>query len=266
MRVLVVEDEPMAQKALVRNIEKRYPQMQVVGCTGSVEETVRWIEEHSAANGAGMHGGWGGADNGADVIFMDVELADGNCFEIFRRVDINAKVIMTTAYDSYAIKAFEAGSLDYLLKPISPEDLDRAVGRVLQSTRPPQDIASTLRAADEDQKKCRERFIVRFNDRIVPVKVEDIAYFYSEEKCNFLCTLEGKKYIVDSSLDIIADELPQKDFFRISRGSIISVHAIQSIVKQPSGRLLIVSDPQADFEMTVSRSRVEDFLTWLRGS
>lgn len=266
MRVLLVEDEPMAQKALARNIEKRYPQMQIVGCTGSVEDTVRWIEEHSSGNGAGMHGGWNGTDNGADVIFMDVELADGNCFEIFRRVDITAKVIMTTAYDSYAIKAFEAGSIDYLLKPISPEDLDRAVNRVLQASRPQQDIASALREADNAEKKCRERFIVRFNDRIVPVKVEDIAYFYSEEKCNYLSTLDGKKYIVDSSLDVIAEDLPHKDFFRISRGCIISIHAISSIVKQPNGRLVIVSGPPAGFDLTVSRSRVDDFLSWLKGA
>lgn len=265
MRVLIVEDEPMAQKALARNIESRYPQMRIVGCTASVEETVRWIMEHSSADGAGMHGGWNGPDNGADVIFMDVELADGNCFEIFRRVDITAKVIMTTAYDSYAIKAFEAGSIDYLLKPVSPEDLDRAVGRVLKDSRPVQDIASVLRAADEEEKKCRERFIVRLNDRIVPVKVEDIAYFYSEEKYSFLRTLEGKKFIVDSPLDSIADELPEKDFFRISRSCIISVKTIQSIVKQANGRLLILSDPPAGFEMIVARARVEDFMSWLRG-
>mgnify|MGYP004515425547 FL=1 len=259
MKVLIVEDEVMARKALARTLESRYPQMRVVGCTGSVAETVQWLNEHSA-NGAGMHGGWM-PDNGADVIFMDVELSDGNCFEIFRQVQITAKVIMTTAYDSYAIKAFEAGSLDYLLKPVSPADLDRAVSRVLRSGGVPADFGSVLRAVDEG--RHRERFIVRLNDRIVPVKVEDIAYFCSEEKSNFLCTFTGRKYIVDSSLDIIADELPEKTFFRISRSCIISVKAIQSIVKQASGRLLIISEPPAGFEMTVSRARVDDFMSWL---
>lgn len=259
MKVLIVEDEIMARKALERTLESRYPQMRVVGCTGSVAETVQWLNEHSA-NGAGMHGGWA-QDNGADVIFMDVELSDGNCFEIFRQVPITAKVIMTTAYDSYAIKAFEAGSLDYLLKPISPSDLDRAVNRVLQSTSPTADFGSVLRTIDEGRHK--ERFIVRFNDRIVPVKVDDIAYFCSEEKCNFLYTFDGKRYVIDSSLDIIADELPEKGFFRISRSCIISVKAIQSIVKQANGRLLIVPDPPAEFEIAVSRARVDDFMAWL---
>lgn len=260
MRVLIVEDEIMAQRSLSRTLESRYPQMQVVGCTRSVAGTVDWLREHSSENGAGMHGGWT-QDSGVDVIFMDVELEDGDCFEIFRQVDIRAKVIMTTAYDSYAIKAFEAGSIDYLLKPIGPEELDRAVSRVQRESRESQDFGSLLRALD--QGKQRERFIVRMNDRIVPVKIEDIAYFYSEEKCNFLCTFDGKRYIVDSSLDIIAGELPSKTFFRISRSCIISIKAIQSIVKQAGGRLLIVSEPAADFEMTVSRSRVDDFMVWI---
>ena len=104
---------------------------------------------------------------------------------------------------------------------------------------------------------------MRLNDRIVPVKVEDIAYFCSEEKSNFLYTFDGKKYVMDSSLDIIADELPEKGFFRISRSCIISVRAIQSIIKQANGRLQIVPDPPAEFEITVSRARVDDFMTWL---
>ena len=127
-----------------------------------------WLREHSSENGAGMHGGWT-QESGVDVIFMDVELEDGDCFEIFRQVDIRAKVIMTTAYDSYAIKAFEAGSVDYLLKPISPEDLDRAVNRVIRDSRGSQDFSQVLQALESGKQK--ERFIVRMNDRIVPVAV-----------------------------------------------------------------------------------------------
>ncbi len=246
MRVLIVEDEIMAQKALCRTIEKRFPQMQVIACTGSVAQTVEWLQEHE--------------DNAPDVIFMDVELSDGNCFEIFRQVKVTSKVIMTTAYDSYAIKAFEAGSVDYLLKPIDPADLDRAVNRVMQSGY--KQNVDTITLAGEPA-SVKERFIVRVNDRIVPVKVEDIAFFYSEEKNNFLRTMDGKTFVTDSSLDIIANELPSKTFFRISRGCIISIKAIQSIVKQVNGCLLIVSDPAADFKMTVSRARVDDFMQWL---
>lgn len=246
MRVLIVEDEIMAQKALKRIVESRYPQMKVIACTQGVSQTVDFLKEHE--------------NDAPDVIFMDVELADGNCFEIFRQIKVTSKVIMTTAYDSYAINAFEAGSVDYLLKPINHSDLDRAVGRVLQAEHK-QDIDTALGV--HDAKMVKERFIVRLNDRIVPVKVDDIAFFYSEEKNNFLRTTDGKTYVTDSSLDIIAGELPQQTFFRISRSCIVSVKAIQSIVKQVNGCLLIVSDPEADFKMTVSRSRVDDFMQWI---
>ena len=257
MRVLIVEDEEMARKSLIRSLEKNYPQIQIVGCTGSVAETVSWLRRHSS-NGAGVHGGWND-DSGVDIIFMDVELSDGNCFEIFKQTEIKAKVIMTTAYDVYAIKAFEAGSIDYLLKPINPADLDRAIRRAMER---PTDINAIIRQLGLGEEKKKERLIVKINDRIVPVRIDEIAYFYSEEKSNFLCTFANKRYIVDSSLDIIADELPET-FFRISRGCIVSIRAIQSIVKQANGRMLVIADPAAGFEMTVSRARADDFLAWI---
>ena len=114
-----------------------------------------------------------------------------------------------------------------------------------------------------NHKDYKERYIVRFNDRIVPLKVADIAYIYSEEKNNYLVTMDEHRYIIDSSLDVIGEELDPKKFFRISRGCIVSMQAIISIIKQVGGRLKIISRPESDFEMTVSRSRVEDFLKWL---
>ena len=112
MNVLIVEDEIMAQKSLTRVLMQNFPDMNIVGSTTSVKSTVSWL------NTPGNH---------ADIIFMDVELSDGVCFEIFRQTEVKAKVIMTTAYDSYALKAFEAGSIDYLLKPVDVTSLKRAV-------------------------------------------------------------------------------------------------------------------------------------------
>lgn len=259
MRVLIVEDEEMARKALARTLEARYPQIEIVGCTGSVAETVAWLQSHSS-NGAGMHGGWTN-DSGVDIVFMDVELSDGNCFDIFKQTEVNAKVIMTTAYDSYALRAFEAGSIDYLLKPVNPAELDRAVKRASASNLPT-DIDKILKFIENKDSKKKERIIVRINDRIVPVPIDDIAFFYSEEKSNFLCTFSNKRYVIDQPLDIIAETLPDS-YFRISRGCIISIRAIQSIVKQANGRMLVISDPDAGFEMTVSRARADDFLQWI---
>lgn len=249
-KVLIVEDEIMAQKSLIRTLTQNFPDMEIVGTTSSVTGTVGWLKDPA---------------NSADVIFMDVELSDGECFEIFRQVDVAAKVIMTTAYDSYAIKAFEAGSIDYLLKPIEISALKRAVARCRMSGGmiDTEALLKAIEGGSPVRKEYKERYIVRFNDRIVPLLTENIAYIYSEEKTNYLVTFDNEKYIIDSSLDVTTDELDPEKFFRISRSCIISMKAITSIIKQMGGRLKIVSRPESGFEMTVSRSRVDDFLEWL---
>ena len=201
--------------------------------------------------------------NIADIIFMDVELSDGICFEIFRQVEVKAKIIMTTAYDSYALKAFEAGSVDYLLKPIDSSELKRAVARCRMSGGTIDVEALALAMGVPGKKNYKERYLVRLNDRIVPLQTTNIAYIYSEDKNNYLVTFDGQKYIVDSSLDVISEELDPEYFFRISRGCIVSMKAIGTIVKQMGGRLRIMATPEPSFEMTVSRSRVDDFMTWL---
>ena len=249
MRVLIVEDEIMAQNSLIRVLSQNFPDLDVVGTTTSVKGTVSWLKDPA---------------NAADIIFMDVELSDGVCFEIFRQVEVKSKVIMTTAYDSYALKAFEAGSIDYLLKPIEITDLKRAVARCRMSggNFDYEALAKAL-GMGQEKKDYKEKYIVRFNDRIVPLQTSNIAFLYSEENNNYLTTFDGERYIIDSSLDVISDELNPGLFFRISRGCIVNTKAIQSIIKQAGGRLLIKSNPPASFEMTVSRSRVDDFLEWL---
>lgn len=220
MRVLIVEDEIMARQSLARALTQHFPDLHIVGTTGSVRETVGWLRTPG---------------NVADVIFMDVELSDGDCFEIFRQIDVTARVVMTTAYDSYAVRAFEVNSIDYLLEAVAPPR-----GR-------------------------KQRYVVRFNDRIVPVKTADIAYFYSEEKNTYLVTVDNNRYVMDLSLDILSEELDERNFFRISRNCIVSMQAIASVVKYLGNRLKIIARPHPDFEMVVSRSRVDDFLRWLEG-
>ena len=250
MKVFIVEDEMMAQKSLIRTLNQNFPDLTVVGTSTSVTGTVAWLMN---------------PENHADIIFMDVELSDGECFEIFRKITVKAKVIMTTAYDSYAIKAFEAGSVDYLLKPIELSALKRAVARCRMSggNIDVEALLKSIGSNGTNHKDYKERYIVRFNDRIVPLQTSNIAYIYSEEKNNWLVTFDEHKYIIDSSLDVISEELDPDRFFRISRSCIISMKAISSIVKQAGGRLRVISVPESPFEMTVSRSRVDDFLVWL---
>lgn len=251
MRAYIVEDEIIAQRSLARLLSQNFPDMEVVGNAASVKETVEWLKSNP---------------DGADIIFLDVELTDGICFEIFKQVDVKAKVIMTTAYDSYALKAFEAGSVDYLLKPIDPADLKRAVARCRMSGGHI-DVDALVKAmglkVSAPVAEYKERYVIKLNDRIIPINISDIAYIYSEDKNNYLVTFSEKKYIIDSTLDDICEELNPDKFFRISRSCIICSNAISSIVKQGGGRLKIQATPASSFDMTVSRSRVEDFLSWL---
>lgn len=251
MRAYIVEDEIIAQRSLARLLSQNFPDMEVVGNAASVKETVEWLKSNP---------------DGADIIFLDVELTDGICFEIFKQVDVKAKVIMTTAYDSYALKAFEAGSVDYLLKPIDPADLKRAVARCRMSGGHI-DVDALVKAmglkVSVPVAEYKERYVIKLNDRIIPINISDIAYIYSEDKNNYLVTFSEKKYIIDSTLDDICEELNPDKFFRISRSCIICSNAISSIVKQGGGRLKIQATPASSFDMTVSRSRVEDFLSWL---
>ena len=249
MKVFIVEDEIMAQKSLMRSLSQNFTELEVVGTAASVKSAVAWLTDPA---------------NHADIIFMDVELSDGICFEIFRQTEVTANVIMTTAYDSYALKAFEAGSIDYLLKPIEAEHLKRAVTRC-RTNRDRIDVDALARALKEPpaRKEYKERYIIRFNDRIIPLQTSDIAYVYSEDKNNYMVTFDDRRYIIDSSLDVIGEELDPTHFFRISRGCIVSMKAINTIIQQAGGRLRITARPEPSFDMTVSRSRVEDFLNWL---
>jgi len=247
MRTLIVEDEAMARKNLSRILEENFPDIEIVGYCASVMETVTWLSQ-----------------NKCDLIFMDVELSDGNCFEIFRLADVKAKVVMTTAYDSYALKAFEVNSIDYILKPVELPALQRAVERARNANQP-SDIAKVLAALapTSPTKQYKERFLVRLNDRIVPVNTVDVAYFFSENKASYLCTYDKIRYILNPSLDDIEADLDPDSFFRISRSFIVSKLCVKSVTKIIGGRLRLSCEPATDQEIEVSRSRVDDFLVWL---
>ena len=248
MKALIVEDEPRAQRALENLLKANFPDVEVIGRTASVKETLDWLAEHHP-----------------EVIFMDVELADGTCFDIFAQVPVEAQVVMTTAYDNYAVKAFEVNSVDYLLKPVDVEELRRAVSRVEQRLAAGAPVIDFAKVSESF--RPREKFLIRLNDRIVPVSVRDIAYFYSEAKNSYIVTRDGKNYVLDDSLDAIETGLDSKAFFRISRGAIIAENVIESASKLLGGRLrltLLHGIPSAT-DLTVSRARADAFLAWLEG-
>lgn len=254
IKVLIVEDEIPAQITLKKLINKVCPNSRIVTTLTSVRSTVKWLEENP---------------DGADIIFLDVELSDGICFDIFEQVKIDAQVIITTAYDNYAVNAFKVNSVDYLLKPIVEEELSRAwersVERIEQRTSP--NIETLLdivsRASTIKDKEYKKRFIVKTGEKIVIIPVEEISYCYSEDKSTYAVNRNGTRRLLDYSLDTVQEMLDPKQFFRISRSYIVSINSIENISKYLGTRLKLQLTPRSEEDVVVSRSRTSDFLEWL---
>lgn len=246
MRALIIEDEARAREHMKNLLAQHFPSTEVAGAVGSVSDAVQWLM----------------ANPDPDVIFMDVELSDGISFDIFNKVEINSPVIITTAYDQYAIQAFEVNAVDYLLKPIEIKDLQRAMARIASGEAKAPSADAVRNLLDQARK---EKFLIKLNDRIVPVRVSDIAYFYSEDKNTYMVTEAGTTYVLDDSLDALVETLDPEAFFRISRSCIIAEKSIDSVSKLMGGRLRI--SPKAGIvtatDFTVSRARVDGFMKWL---
>jgi len=249
MKVLIVEDEVPAQIQLERLISAHYPHFEVVGKVTSIKATVDWLRDHSA-----------------DLIFMDVELSDGLCYEIFKQTMVQTPVIIVTAYDHYAVEAFKINSVDYLLKPVHRDDFIEAVKRALKRNAPLASLdVAALKKIFQPQSGYKERFTVKLGNMIIVLNVSDIAYFCAEEKSTFIVTCNGKRHLSDLTLDTIEEQIDPKQFFRLSRGCIAHIDAIRSIVKTSNSRLKISLQPACDESVLVSRVRVPLFLDWLEG-
>lgn len=253
IKVLIVEDEIPAQLTLRRLIERCCPDSHIVEMLTSVKSTIKWLEENP---------------EGADVIFMDVELSDGVCFDIFDKIDITANVIITTAYDNYAINAFKRDTRDYLLKPIDEKELSRAWERCRERIEAKnahniEALLDMVRQKSLNDKTFKKRFIVKAGDKIVIIPVEEIAYCYSEDKSTYAVNRNGTHRLLDYSLDTVQEMLDPTLFFRISRSCIVSISAIDSISKHLGTRLKLQLNPRSEEDVIVSRSRTSDFLEWL---
>ena len=253
MKVFIVEDEIPAQVNLKRALKANFSDIEVVGVADSVVSAVAWFQN---------------PENKTDIVFMDVELSDGLCFEIFNRVHIDAKINITTAYDNYAIKAIKINSVDYILKPIDNRELivavERCQGLMKEDTHAENDGGSgaDLHSAYREYK---QRFVVKIGDHIIIVGVDDIAYFISRDKTSYIITHDGKSYITDQSLDTIETLLDPKNFFRISRACITNIHAIDAVSRHFSGRLKVTLVPKLDEDIFISRVRTNDFMRWING-
>ncbi|HEV7331392.1 MAG TPA: LytTR family DNA-binding domain-containing protein [Flavisolibacter sp.] len=252
MNILIVEDEELAQKKLQKTLAAVDASATVVGITDSIQSTVDWLK----------------SNNNADLILMDIELADGQSFEVFNLVDVKAPVIFTTSYDEYALKAFKVNSVDYLLKPVQTDELQAALAKykkLADTSKQDVNIESLVNQIKQQlqPKEYRKRFLVKHAQKLVSVDVEEIAYFYSDGRLNFFKTFDNKKFVVDYTMDELEEMLDPAAFFRISRSFFVAFNAIEKIDDYFGNRLILQLNPAVDKEALVSREKVADFKKWM---
>lgn len=247
MKVLIVEDEAPAAQKLMRLLAEINPDIEVVDVLKSVEQTINWLVENQKPN----------------LIFMDIQLEDGICFEIFDNIPIQTPVIFTTAYDEYTLKAFKVNSIDYLLKPIDSNELKNAIDK-FKIIHSQSDYAKIESIIKQLQPIAKERFLVKVGEHYKSIQTSKIHCFCVKERCNFIQIDTGQYYPIDYSLDKVEQLIDSKVFFRISRNCIINFHAIEDIIAYSSSRLKIVlKNSNEKNDIIVSRERVADFKTWM---
>jgi len=249
MKVLIIEDEKIAANNLEKMLHQVDKNIHVQRKIDSIEESVNWL-----------------SGNTADLIFLDIHLADGLCFKIFEQIKINTPVIFTTAYDKYALSAFKVNSIDYLLKPVELQQLEQSLNKFKELSQ-----LHNGKSIDFDalisyfNKKItyQERFIVRYAQKIKSIKTNDIAYFYINAENTFLCTKSNNNYPLDYSLDKLEIIIDPKDFFRINRQYIVNISSIENMYSLSKSRIKLELKPKPDREVIVSFNRAVDFKRWL---
>lgn len=253
MQVLIIEDEPLAAEKLIKFLSAYDATIVISDTLASIETAVAWLKINPLP----------------DLILLDIHLADGLCFDIFKQVEVKCPVIFCTAYDQYALKAFQLHSIDYLLKPIQYAKLEQSLNKMKDmqnrknrevSNQQIEDIISLMKNQDPAYKS---RFLVKLGTRIRTIKTSEIAYFHSHDKLNLLVTKEANRYPVDYSLDDLIQLLDPDFFFHLNRKLIIHIDAVKEIHSYFKGRLKLVLDPKLEEEIIVSSQKTPLFKTWL---
>ncbi len=278
LTALLVEDEPLAARRLTQLLQKQPDPITILGAAESVAQAVALLQAGPAP----------------DVLFLDVHLADGLSFELFEQVEIRCPVIFTTAYDQYALRAFKVNSVDYLLKPIDEEELRLAIGKLRQrignqtdtpevgiksavsGTKVPEPApaldAATLAALVQQlrqpapQASYKAQFVVRVGEHLKVVPVEQVAYFFSLEKATLLQSTDGRKYVVDYTMEQLETLLDPQQFFRLNRAYLARQAAIHDIIHYTNSRLQTIlkpAPPESEGPVLVSREKVSVFKSWL---
>lgn len=258
MKILIVEDEDLAVKKLTKTLNAVDETAEIIGVADSIKSAVEWL----------------GSNPPPDLILMDIELADGQSFEIFNLTEVKSPVVFTTSYDEYALKAFKVNSIDYLLKPVQKEDLESALSKYKQMKKLYKDEAQPTSEISIDNivkelqqklqpKEFRKRFLVKHAQKLVSIEIDEIAYFFSDGRLNFFKTYDNRKFVVDYTMDELEDMLDPDKYFRISRSFYVSVNSVDQIHDYFGNRLLLNLKPSVDKESIVSREKVTEFKKWM---
>ena len=261
LTALLVEDEPLAARRLADLLARQPEPLEILGTAESVAQAVQLLQTGPVP----------------DVLFLDIHLADGLSFEIFEQTTVRCPVIFTTAYDQYALQAFKVNSVDYLLKPIDEEELAAALAKLrarlptaAAPAAPAFDPALLAQLVQQMQQSAppatsyKTQFVVRVGEHLKVVPIDQIAYFFSLEKATFLQTTEGRKFVVDYTMDQLETLLDPRRFFRLNRAYLAQQTAIHDIIHYTNSRLQTVLKPVApDAQVLVSREKVNVFKSWL---
>lgn len=247
MKIVIVEDEHLAAEKLAGQLQRIDAEIEVLKVLESVEEAVNWFSSNPSP----------------DLVLMDIQLEDGISFEIFDNVKLQAPVIFTTAYDEYAIRAFKVNSVDYLLKPVSENDLKQALQK-FRNLFDESDFASKVtRIIEQVSRRYKTRFFIKVGTRFQSIKVADICSFFVEERNTFLKTTSGKTYDIDHSLDQLQSMVDPEQFFRINRNYLVNINCISEIVSYSTTRLKLKLEVSFQEDLIVSRDRVTEFKHWM---
>ena len=248
MKAIIIEDESLAAQALQSLVREINPEVEVVATLQTIEESVEWFEENPMP----------------DLAFMDIHLADGSSFAIFEKVDVTCPVVFTTAYDEYALKAFEVNSIDYLLKPINKADLERALNKYNSLTSVPNKTAleGLLTQMGNLKKKYKSCFLIPERDKLIPLATNNIAYIFIDTKTVKAVTLDGHTYYLNQTLDDIMAQLDPEVFFRANRQFIIARNAVKDLAVWFGNKLAINLTVPVPEKIIVSKARVGEFKSW----
>lgn len=251
MKIVIIEDEHLAAEKLERYLLKYNKDIEVLIKLSSLETAIPWIGEHQET---------------VDLFFMDVQLTDGLSFEIFSAVSVKKPVIFTTAFDEFAIDAFKVNSIDYLLKPITFTDLSKALKK-LKSLREQFSQYTEISPLVQQlgKKSYKDRFLVRIGNHIHSIPTESIGYFYAEGRDVYLRRTNGKKYLIEYTLESLEELLDPKKFLRTNRSFVVHINAIEDVVVYANRRLKLTLNPKTENELIVSREKVAQFKLWFEG-